>query len=98
METRDLISIQLLCKRYSIPVSFINTLKEFQLIDIIVEKDDFYIHNSQIKAVEIMMRLHYDLDINFEGIDVIFNLLEKVELLNEDIIELHNRLQRFEVE
>ena len=95
METRDLIPIEILCKRYNIPVSFINNLREFQLIEIIVEENDFYIHTTQIKAVEKMMRLHYELDINFEGMDVIFNLLKKVELLNEDIIALHNRLKCF---
>ena len=45
-----------------------------------------------------MMRLHYELDINFEGMDAIFNLLKKVESLNESIVELHNRLKRFEFE
>ena len=98
METRDLIPIELVCEHYKVPVSFINTLKEFQLIEIIVKKDDFYIHTTQIKAVEKMMRLHYELDINFEGMDAIFNLLKKVELLNEDIIELHNRLKRYELD
>lgn len=98
METRDLIPIEILCKRYNIPVSFINNLREFQLIEIIVEENDFYIHTTQIKAVEKMMRLHYELDINFEGMDVIFNLLKKVELLNEDIIALHNRLKCFELD
>ena len=98
MESKDLIPIQLLCKRYNVPVSFINTLQEFKLIELIFEKDAFYIHTTQIKAVEKMMRLHYDLDINFEGMDVIFNLLKKVELLNEDIIALHNRLKRFELD
>ncbi|GAA4941012.1 hypothetical protein GCM10023314_12410 [Algibacter agarivorans] len=98
MEPKDLIPIQLLCKRYNVPVSFINTLQEFKLIELIFEKDAFYIHTTQIKAVEKMMRLHYDLDINFEGMDVIFNLLKKVELLHEDIIALHNRLKRFELD
>ena len=98
METRDLIPIEILCKRYNITVSFINNLREFQLIEIIVEENDFYIHTTQIKAVEKMMRLHYELDITFEGMDVIFNRLKKVELLNEDIIALHNRLKCFELD
>ena len=58
METRDLISIQLLCKRYNIPVSFISTLQDYQLIALTVENNDFFIRKTQIKDVEKMMRLH----------------------------------------
>lgn len=98
MKTREQISIQLLCKRYNIPVSFINTLQDYKLIELTVENNDFLIHTEHIKDVEKMIRLHYDLEINLEGIDAIFNLLKKVESLNEDIVELHNRLKRFELE
>ena len=96
MESRNLISIQLLCRRYNVPVSFINTLQEFQLIEVIFENDDFYIHIAQIKEVERMMRLHYDLDINIEGVDAIYNLLEQVNSLKEEITSLHNRLRLYE--
>ena len=96
METRDLIPVQLLCKRYNIPESFIDGLQEFQLIEIIVEKNDYYIHSTQIKEVEKMIRLHYDLDINFEGLDAIYNLLNQVESLQKKIKTLHNRLRLYE--
>lgn len=96
METKDLISIQLLCKRYSVPVSFIETLKEFQLIELIVENDNSFIHTKQIKEVEKMMRLHYDLDINIEGVDAIYNLLKQVDALKQEITELNNRLRFYE--
>lgn len=96
METRDLIPIQLLCKRYNVPVSFINTLQDFELIEIIVKNDDFYIHSTQIKALEKMMRLHYDLDINIEGVDAIYNLLKQVDSLKKEITELQNRLRLYE--
>jgi len=96
METKNLIPIQLLCKQYKIPESFINTLQEFQLIEIIIEDDDLYIHTTQIKEVEKMMRLHYDLDINFEGLDAIYNLLNQVESLKEEVKILQNRLRFYE--
>ena len=41
------------------------------------------------------MSLHYDLDINLEGIDAIYNLIKKIESLNEHILELRNKLKRF---
>ena len=96
MKTQDLIPIQLICKRYDVPVSFINTLQEFQLVEIIIEEDNLFIHKTQIKEVEKVMRLHFDLDIHLEGVDAIYNLLKQVASLKEEITALHNRLRFYE--
>lgn len=96
METRDLIPIELVCEHYKVPVAFINSLQEFQLIELTVIKDVFFIHKTQIKDVEKIARLHYDLEINIEGIDAIFNLLEQVNSLKKEISSLHNRLGLYE--
>ncbi|MGB5419937.1 chaperone modulator CbpM [Algibacter sp.] len=96
MKTQDLIPIQIICSRYDVPVTFINTLQEFQLIEVIAEEDDFFIHKKQIKEVEKIMRLHYDLDINIEGVDAIYNLLKQVESLKQEITTLHNKLRFYE--
>ncbi|ULC57881.1 chaperone modulator CbpM [Flaviramulus sp. BrNp1-15] len=96
MEIQDLIPVQLICKRYNVPVSFIDTLHEFQLIEIIAQNNEYYMYTTQIKEVEKMMRLHYDLDINLEGVDAIYNLLKQVESLKKEITTLHNRLRLYE--
>ncbi|WP_158839900.1 chaperone modulator CbpM [Polaribacter sp. L3A8] len=92
METQNLISIQQFCKHYSIPKTFINELKEYELIEVIVENDDHYIKITQITEVEKMIRLHYDLNINLEGVDVIYNLLNQVSTLKKEITDLQNKL------
>lgn len=96
METRDLIPIKLVCKFYDIPISFFNNLREFELIEIIDGDDEYYLRIAQIKEVEKMMRLHYDLDINFEGLDAIYNLLHQVESLREEVTTLRNKLSFYE--
>ena len=96
METADLIPIQIVCKYYNIPVAFIYRLQEFELIELTVLKRDFFIHKKELRKVEKIVRLHYDLDINFEGIDAINNLLEQVNALKQEIITLHNRLRLYE--
>lgn len=96
MGTKKLISVQLMCNHYNIPVSFIDALQEFQLVDIIIENEHLFIHQSQLKEVEKMMRMHYELDINFEGLDAIYNLLHQVETLKEEIILLQNKLKFYE--
>ena len=96
METQDLISIQQFCTHYNIPVSFINSLDEFELIEVVTLQEVQCISKNQIKDIEKMIRLHYELNINLEGIDAICNLLEQVESLQEKINELSNRLNFYE--
>ena len=96
MKTKDLITIQKICTHYKVPESFIDSLYEFELIVIITEDDNRCISISQIKNVEKLMRMHYDLDINIEGIHAISNLLNQVETLQERVNYLKNRLDYYE--
>ena len=96
MDTENLISIQRFCEHYSIPTTFINNLKEYELIEIIVAEKDNYIKITQINEVEKMIRLHYDLNINLEGVDVIYNLLNQVDSLKKEITTLQNKLHFYE--
>jgi hypothetical protein len=92
MKTAKLISIQQFCEYYNVPKTFINALHEYELVEIIVTNDENYLKTAQLNEVEKMMRLHYDLDINLEGIDAIYNLLKQVESLQNEIVTLKNRL------
>ena len=96
MEAKNLISIQQVCKQYSVPMAFINALSDYELVEIIVIKNENYLKITQLQEVEKMMRLHYDLDINLEGIDAIYNLLKQVEILQEEIKHLNNKLRFYE--
>jgi len=92
MDDTNLISIQQFCEHYEVPVTFINALYEYELIEIIEIKKENYLKIEQLNEVEKMMRLHYDLEINLEGIDAIYNLLKQVESLQNEIEKLNNRL------
>jgi len=93
MKTTDLISIHSICTHYNIPISFMNSLSEFELIEVVETENSLFIYKTQIKDVEKIIRMHYELDINMEGIDVIYNLLKQVESLKSDINHLNNRLK-----
>jgi hypothetical protein len=43
-----------------------------------------------------MIRIHKELDINTEGIDVVFNLLQKIDTLQNELISTKNRLRLYE--
>ena len=96
MDTNDLISIQRLCKHYKISNSFISKLNEYELIEIIESKNELYIYKTQITEVEKMIRLHFELNINMEGMDAIYNLMRQIDSLKNDILQLNNKLQFYE--
>jgi len=96
MDTRNLIPVQQFCERYEIEFSFINSLNEFGLIEITYIKKNQFIALEKIQEIEKMIRLHHELGINLEGIDVIYNLLEKVSNLNDEINRLKNRIEFYE--
>lgn len=98
MGTKDIISIQQFCIHYNIPKSFIKSLNEFELVEIITIQEIQYINVRQIKDIEKMIRLHYELNINMEGMDVVYNLLKRVASLQDEIIILDNRLKFHEGE
>jgi len=96
MNTTDLVSIQQFCTHYSVPESFITSLFDYELIEIIISEEQQYIHVTQIKNIEKFIRFHYEMDINLEGLDAVSNLLKQVESLKEEIVTLNNRLNFYE--
>jgi hypothetical protein len=90
------ISITEFCSCHQVQYSFINSLSETGLLEITVIEEDEFIDREQLRELERMMRLHYDLEINIQGIDAINNLLNKVSELQDEVKFLQNRLRRFE--
>ncbi len=96
MKTKNLIAIKTLCTHYEIEISFIEALHHIGLIQIERIERTRFIHHDQISDLEKMIRLHHELNVNPEGIDIVFNLLEKERALRRELIELKNRLARYE--
>lgn len=96
MIQEQFITIQTFCSNYDIEFSFINSLSEYGLVEITTIDQIDYLPQNKILEIEKMLRLHHDLGVNLEGIDVIYNLTEKVESLQEEINFLKNRIQFYE--
>ena len=92
------IPVTLLCTHYNIEVSFITSLTEYGLLEITTIEEAQYIEEEKIRDLEKLIQLHYDLDINMEGIDAIYNLLNRVEGLQHELSALRNRLKFYENE
>src|SRR3954454_22020070 len=97
MQQDELIRAEDFCTHYNITLSFINSLREYGLIELTFIEETSYIPQWQLQKLEQLIRLHYDLDINFEGIEAITHLLERMKNLQSEITRLRNKLSVYEV-
>ena len=96
MGNSNLIPLHQLCQHYNIEFSFIESLDEFGLVRITTIDETRYLLFDQIQPLEKMIRMHYDLEINIEGIEAIAHLLQKVDDLQEELRVMKIRLRRYE--
>lgn len=96
MEERTFVSATAFCTHHHIEIAFIHSLHDFGLIDVTAEEDDFLLPQEQLEALEKMVRLHYDLNINLEGIDAIYNLLQRLETTQREVKALRSTLRLYE--
>jgi len=96
MSKKDYISVNELCSYYQIEISFFSKLNDMGLIKINTIQNTQCINREVLSDVEKILRLHQELDVNFEGIDVVLNLLKKIELLQEELKSVKNRLHLYE--
>ncbi|ANH81995.1 hypothetical protein A8C56_14360 [Niabella ginsenosidivorans] len=94
METANQISIEECCSYYSIEASFIRSLDEYGLIELKQEQDAYFISFEQLADLEKYMHMHYDMDINMEGLEAITHLLNRIHALQHEIKRLRNELGR----
>jgi chaperone modulatory protein CbpM len=96
METDQLISIEIFCNNYNVAYSFVQSLGEAGLIDTVVIQETRYIYIPELQKLESIIRLHEDLDVNLEGIEVVRHLLKRLENMQNEIVLLKNRLRFYE--
>ena len=96
MERENLILINNFCEHHTIEPSFIHSLVEQSIIEVVEIDSVFYFHEDFLEKIEKLLRLHIDLSINIEGLDVILQLLEKIENLEQELKEAKNKLKSFE--
>ena len=96
MQNDDIVSADEFCLHHNIEVSFVHSLREYEMIDTVLKEEKVYLPVSELPRLEKIIRLHFELDINLEGIETITHLLQRMEGMQERIDELTNRLKVFE--
>ena len=96
MEQQEYIPLDIFCRHHHVAISFISSLQEFGLIEITEVEQKRYLPVSQLTAVEKLVRLHNELEINTAGIDVVTHLLNRIQNMQDEIRLLKNRLRLYE--
>jgi chaperone modulatory protein CbpM len=96
MNMENLIPIPVLCAHYEVELSFFTNLSDMGLLEIKTIENSNYIDSDAVYEIEKMVRMHQELHVNMEGIDVVFNLLQKIDALQNELTTLQNRLRLYE--
>ena len=96
METEDMIVLDEFCSNHQIEISFIRSLEEYGLIEIVIVNETLCVRDNELSKLEQIVRLHQELNINPEGIDAINILLKRIENMQNEITELRNRLDFYQ--
>ncbi len=96
MQTEYLIPVETFCIYYDVEFSLIYSLQEGGLIEITTKEDAAYLSESNVKDAELLVRLHNDLQLNLEGIEVVTHLLDQLKKKDAQITLLQNKLRLYE--
>jgi hypothetical protein len=96
MQKEDMVPAREFCIHHNVEISFIHSLKEHGLIETVLEEENIFLPVSELARLEKIVRLHFELDINLEGIETIAHLLERMEGMQRQIVQLNNLLKAYE--
>ena len=96
MQNGHLIPADQFCIHHNIELSFLGSLQQYGLIQITTAEETSFIPEDTLPDLERIMRLHYELDINLEGIEAIVHLLQRVEALQDEVRSLKSKLRLYE--
>ena len=92
MEKAQKISVEQCCIYYQIETTFVQQLDEYGLIELNRSGKKQFINYEQLPDLEKFIRMHYDMEINLEGIEAITHLLNRMQHLQQEIKRLENEL------
>lgn len=95
MEKTELITAKDFCTHHNVSYTFITTLEEAGLTQLVAIEEELFINNEHIGQLEKLARLHRDLDINLEGMAAIASLLQQVEELQQEVRTLSQKLRLY---
>ena len=96
MQTEHLILVRDFCVYHNVEITFVETLAANELIKITTIEHTLYVEPAQLTNLEKFVRLHHDLNIRADDMDVVSDLLGRMEDLQSQVTTLQNRLRFYE--
>lgn len=96
MTNEEMVAAREFCISHNVEISFLNSLSESGLLEITTIEETSFISQDQLPGLEKMVRFHYDMDINLEGIETIHHLLQQIKDMQDEIKTIKNRLCLYE--
>lgn len=93
MDATNRISIEQCSTLYKVETTFVQLLNDHGLIQLTQSEQTFFIDFEELPNLEKYIHLHYELNINMEGLEAISHLLHRVSGMQEEIRRLHNLLR-----
>ncbi|MCR9228140.1 MAG: chaperone modulator CbpM [Flavobacteriaceae bacterium] len=92
MKEEQYISVKTFCERHGVVESFVYSMYEYEILQLEYDKDQGKLLVEDLPLLEKMVRLHNELDINPEGIQAIYHLLDQVKSLQQEVASLKKKL------
>ncbi|MFV0590017.1 MAG: chaperone modulator CbpM [Draconibacterium sp.] len=96
MTSNELVSIKQVKIHHNLDDGFMERVESCQLIEFVFKESEKFMYVEQLPVLEQIIRLHFDLQVNMEGIDVITQMLKRMDKLQQTIQHLENRLRLYE--
>jgi hypothetical protein len=96
MKTEEMIPANEFCIHHNIELSFIISLKESGLVEIVITEEQVLVPAYELPKLEKLVRLYYEMDINLEGIETITYLLQRMNEMQQQVAALKATLAMYE--
>lgn len=96
MKKDNLIPVQDFCVHHHIEIQFIDSLAETGVIEVLHIEQNQYFDTENLDKVEMMVRLHQELSIHAEDMDIVERLVLKVATLQDELRAVKQRLNFYE--
>jgi hypothetical protein len=96
MQPTTLISIREFCVHHHVETTFVETLADNGLIQTTIIEQITYVEPTQLTQLEKFVRLHRDLHIHTDDLDIVSDLLDRMESLQCQLQMMQNRLRFYE--
>ena len=96
MANEGMVAAKEFCISHNVEITFLHTLCQSGLLEITTIDEIVFINLDWLPELEKLVRLHYEMDINPEGIETVCHLLQRMNEMQEEMRVLKNRLSVYE--